>query len=98
MLFAVIYTARDVSEASQKRSLHLFTNWQPPAGYEFKAHYALCDGSGGVAIAEAASTAALLEAHSPWMPFFEFQTIPVLEVEQAVPIFMKAYAWRDSVK
>jgi hypothetical protein len=46
-------------------------------------------------IAAAASTA-LLETHSPWMPFFEFQTIPVIEVEQAV--LMRAHAWRDSVK
>jgi hypothetical protein len=98
MLFAVTYTARDVSEASQKRSLHLFTNWQPPAGYEFKAHYALCDGRGGIAIAEATSTEALLEAHAPWAPFFDFQTIPVLEIDKAVPIFTKANAWRDSVK
>jgi uncharacterized protein DUF3303 len=41
MLFAVHYTARDVTEEKEKRSLNLFTNWKPPAGYEFKAHYAL---------------------------------------------------------
>jgi len=39
MLFAVHYTARDVTEEKEKRSLKLFTNWKPPAGYEFKAHY-----------------------------------------------------------
>jgi len=98
MLFAVMYTGRNVSEESQKRSLNLFMNWQPPAGYEFKAHYATCDGNGGVAIAEASSAAALLEAHAPWSPFFEFTTIPILDIQQAVPLFTKANAWRDSVK
>jgi hypothetical protein len=98
MLFMVQYTARDVTEETAKRSLSLFTNWKPPAGYEFKAHYSLADGSGGVAIVEVNSVAPLLEAHAPWAPFFEFHTVPVLEVEKAVPIFQRVNAWRDSVK
>ena len=98
MLFAVLYTARDVTEEKEKRSLSLFTNWKPPAGYEFKAHYTLADGTGGMAIVEANSGLALLEAHAPWGPFFEFRTVPVVEVDKAVPIFQKVNAWRDSVK
>jgi Protein of unknown function (DUF3303) len=97
MLFVVIYTAREVTEEKEKRSLTLFTSWKPPAGYEFKAHYALGDGTGGVAIVEASSAAVLLEAHAPWGPFFEFRTVPAVEVEKAVPIFQKVNAWRDSI-
>jgi hypothetical protein len=98
MLFAVTYTVRNATEETEKRSLNLFTQWKPPSGYEFKAHYALCDGRGGLVIAEAATTAALLEAHAPWAPFFEFQAVPILEIERAVPIFQKVNAWRDSVR
>jgi hypothetical protein len=98
MLFAVIYTARDVTEEKDKRSLKLFTNWKPPAGYEFKAHYALADGSGGVALVEAGSAAALLEAHAPWGPFFDFRSVPAVEIDTAVPVFQRVNAWRDSVK
>ena len=98
MLFAVHYTARDVTEEKEKRSLKLFTSWKPPAGYEFKAHYSLADGSGGLAIVEANSPAALLEAHAPWGPFFEFRTVPAVEIDKAVPIFQRVKAWRDSVK
>ena len=98
MLFAVSYTARDSTEEKEKRSLNLFTNWKPPAGDEFKAHYSLADGSGGLAIVEASSPAALLEAHAPWGPFFESRTVPVVEVDKAVPIFQRVNAWRDSVK
>jgi hypothetical protein len=98
MLFAVLYTARNVTEEKDKRSLNLFTNWKPPAGYEFKAHYALADGTGGLAIAEANSPEALLEAHAPWGPFFEFRTVPLVEIDKAVPIFQRINAWRDSVK
>jgi Protein of unknown function (DUF3303) len=98
MLFAVRYTVRNATEENQKRSLNLFTQWQPPPGYEFKAHYALCDGRGGLVIAEASSAAALLEAHAPWAPFFDFETTPILEIESAVPIFQKVNAWRDSIR
>ena len=98
MLFAVLYSARDVTEEKEKRSLSLYSNWKPPAGYEFKAHYALADGTGGVAIVEANSTEALLEAHTPWGPFFEFRAVPAVEIDKAIPIFQKVNAWRDSVK
>jgi hypothetical protein len=49
-------------------------------------------------IAEVSTTAALLEAYAPWAPFFDFKTIPILEIESAVPIFQKVNAWRDSIK
>ncbi len=97
MLFFLLYTARDVTEKKEKRSLDLFTNWKPPAGYEFKSHYAMADGTGGCAIVEATSAEAILEAHAPWGPFFEFRTVPVVEIDKAVPIFQRTNAWRDSV-
>ena len=98
MLFALTYVARNVTEETEKRSLSLFTNWRPPAGYEFKSHYAFGDGSGGVAIVEASSSAAILEAHGPWGPFFEFKIIPIVEIEKAVPVFQRVQAWRESIE
>jgi hypothetical protein len=99
VLIAVIYTSRpNATEEMAKRSLSLFTKWQLPAGFEFKAHHAFADGTGGVAIAEAASAAALLEATSVYQPFFEFKTVPVVEISAAVPIFQKVNAWRDSIR
>ena len=99
MLFAAIYTVRgDVSEEKQKRSLQLFTNWTPPAGFEFKAHYALADGSGGIAIVETNSAAAHLEAVAPFGVFFDFKIIPILDIGEAVPILARVNAWRDSVR
>jgi hypothetical protein len=98
MLFAMTYRAREVTEEKEKRSLSLFTNWKPPAGYEFKSHYALADGTGGLGIIEAASAAAILEAHSPWGPFFEFKIVPIIEIEKAVPVFQRVQSWRDSIK
>jgi len=95
MLFAAIYTTTNTTEEAQQRSLELFTSWQPPV--DFKAHYARADGAGGIAIFEADDAAVVLEAIAPFTSFFDFETVPVLEIEQAVPIFAQAQAWRASV-
>ena len=94
MLFGLVYTPRDPSEASTKRSLQLFTNWQPPV--EFKGHWAL-GGGGGIAVIETDSAAAVVEAIAPFTPFFDFKVEPAVSIEEAVPVFMKTNAWRDSV-
>ncbi|MGQ0735833.1 MAG: DUF3303 domain-containing protein [Acidobacteriota bacterium] len=99
MLFALSFTPRPgSSEERDKRTLKLFTNWQPPAGYEFKAFYDYADGDGGIAIVEASSPEVMLEAHAPWATFFEFRIRPIVETEKAVAIFQKVNAWRDSIK
>ena len=97
MLFAVTYTGKHDSEEMEKRSLNLFKNWTPPAGFEFKAHYAFADASGGVAIVEVGSPEALLEACAPYQAFNDFEAIPIVEVSAAMPIYDKTNAWRDSV-
>jgi hypothetical protein len=95
MLFAAIYRPRQPTEESEKRSLALFTNWQPP--FEFKAHWARADGDGGIAILEADDAAVVLEGIVPYIPFFEFELSPLVDIMDAVPIFMKTNAWRDSI-
>ncbi|MCH7577488.1 MAG: DUF3303 family protein [Chloroflexi bacterium] len=97
MLFAIIYTAKDVSEDKEKRSLKMFGSWQRPAGYEEKAQYAMADGSGGIAIVEISSSAVLAEAMAPWGPYFDFKVVPIVEIADAVPMLQRVYAWRDSV-
>jgi hypothetical protein len=98
MLFALTYTPRDgASEERDKRTLKLFTNWQAPAGFEFKGFYDYADGNGGVAIVECSSAELMLEATAPWSAFFEFTFRPLVPVEKSTPIFQKANAWRDSI-
>lgn len=99
MLFAITFTPRPgTTEERDKRTITLFTNWQPPAGYEFKGLYDFADGNGGMGIVEASSAEVLLEAHAVWTTFFEFSVRPIVEAQQAVAIFQKAHAWRDSIR
>jgi len=99
MLFAIIYRNRsDWSEEKQNRVLKVFGNWKPPAGLEFKSHYDFANDGGGVLIAEASSAAALLEATLPFTPYFEFETIPIVEISESVAIGQRALAWRNSIR
>jgi hypothetical protein len=99
MLFAITFTPRPGwSEQVEKRTLSVFTNWQPPKGYEFKALYDYADGDGGLAIVEAATAEAIYEAHAVFGAFFQFGVRPIVPADAAVPILQKAAAWRDSVR
>ncbi|HYU79780.1 MAG TPA: DUF3303 family protein [Vicinamibacterales bacterium] len=99
MLFAVSFTPRSGgSEERDKRTLNLFTQWKPPAGYEFKAFYDYADGDGGIAIVDASSAEVMLEAHAPWATFFLFTIRPIVDVEKSTPILQKSNAWRDSIR
>lgn len=99
MLFAATYTFRaSASEATSKRLNRLFGSWQPPKGYEIKAHYAFADASGGLTLVESGSEAAIYEALIPWVPFVEFRVHPLVEIEKSYPIATAAIAWRESIK
>jgi hypothetical protein len=99
MLFAVNWVQRGgATEERDKRTLKLFTNWKPPAGFDFKGFYNYADGGGGVAIVEAVSAEVMLETFAPWALFFEFTMRPIVPTEKSTPIFEKAFAWRDSVR
>ena len=96
MLFAAIYTPRESwTEEAQKRSLALFSNWQPP--FEFKANYSRSDGRGGIAIIESDDAAAVLEGVSTFTPFFDFELTPIVDIESAVPVFSRVNEWRDAI-
>ena len=99
MLFVVVYKPRENwSEELQQRTLQLFTQWQPPAGLEFKAHYAHADGSGGVAVVAVSDAAALVEGIEPFSASFAFDATPVVEMAEAVPLMQRAQAWRASTR
>ena len=99
MTFAVTWVPTSgITEDRDKRTLKLFTNWAPPAGFEFKAFYDYADANGGIAIVETSSAEAILEALAPWATFFVFQVRPLVATDKSTPIFQKGIAWRDSVR
>ena len=97
MLFVVNYIQKHDTEETERRNQDVFKNWTPPAGLEFKAHYAFADGLGGTAIVETNSAATLYEAILPFHVFSEFDVHPVIDISEAVPIGDRVMNWRDSV-
>lgn len=98
MLFAIEWVPRgEPSEDQEEKLLARFTKWEPPEGVVFQGFYDYADGDGGLAIADASSAEALLEAIAPWTGFMSFSMRPLVPSDKSVPIMEKAYAWRDSV-
>ena len=99
MLFSILWTNRaGATEETEKRTLQLFRNWQPPAGLEFKGFYDYADGNGGLAIVEANSAEAILEATAPWAMAFNFTARPIVPSEQSSAIVERVIGWRDSIR
>jgi hypothetical protein len=97
MLFHVTWQFTDTTEEGTRRSLEVFSRWQPPAGAEFQGFYGFADGSGGVAIIEADSAASLARTVAPWTPWLAFDVTPIVPVEESSAIAGEAMAFRDSV-
>jgi len=97
MLFHVTWDFVDTSEEGSRRSLAVFSKWQPPAGAEFKGFYGFADGSGGVALIEADSAATLARTTAPWSPWLSFTVTPIVPIEESTAIGGEAVAFRDSV-
>ena len=97
MLFHVTWDFIDTSEEGERRSLEVFSKWQPPAGAEFKGFYQFADSSGGVAIVEVDSAATLTRTTAPWTPWLHFTVTPIVPIEEATTISGEAMRFRDSV-
>ncbi len=97
MLFHVLWEFVDTTEDGERRSLEVFSQWQPPEGAEFRGFYGFTDGTGGVAIIEADSAATLARTAFPWTPWLRFTSTPILPIEESTQIAGEAVAFRDSV-
>lgn len=97
MLFHVTWQFIDTSEDGERRSLSVFSQWQPPAGAEFHGFYGFADGTGGVAIIEVDSAATLARTVDLWTPWLAFETTPILPIEEASAIAAEGVAFRDSI-
>jgi Domain of unknown function (DUF3303) len=92
MEFMITYTIND-----PRVSLPRFLKWAPPEGYEVKGHYTAADGRGFLLV-EAESALALVEASSAFSDELDFDIVPVVPIEEAVPVLLKVHAWIDSTE
>jgi hypothetical protein len=96
MLFHVTWEFIDSSEDGIRRSLAVFSGWEPPAGAEFKGFYGFANGGGGVALIEADSAATLARTTATWTPWLRFTATPIVPIEESAAIAGEAVAYRDA--
>ena len=97
MLFHVTWEFVDSSEEGERRSLDVFSNWQPPAGAEFRGFYGFADNSGGIAIIEVDSLATLAKTTAPFVPWLRFAATPIMPIEELAAAGAEAIAFRESI-
>ena len=99
MLFHVMWEFVDTTEEGQRRSLSVFSGWEPPAGADFsRGFFGFSDGTGGVALVEVDSAATLSRTIDTWTPWLRFTVTPIVPIEEASAIANEAVAFRDSVE
>ena len=96
MLFMMMWEFIDTSEAGERQSLATFSRWQPPEGTDFQAFYGFADNSGGFAIIEADTAAALATATAPFLPWLKFTAKPILPIEEAAAISAAGIEFREA--
>jgi len=97
VLFHVAWEFVDTSEDGLRRSLAVFSNWQPPEGAQFQGFYGFADGTGGAAIVEVDTVTTLDRTVAPWLPWLRFTIKPILSIEESSQLAGEAIAFRDSV-
>ena len=96
MLFMVTWEFSDTTEEGEKRSLDVFSRWQPPEGADFQAFYGFADNSGGVALVEVDSAATLARATAPFNPWLRFTAKAILPIQESAAIAGEGIAYRES--
>ena len=85
------------NEESLRRNLQVFSKWTPPSDITFHQFVGRLDGEGGFAVVECDNVKSLMDGPSKFSPWFEFNTIPVADIQDTVPSGQEGIDFRDSI-
>ncbi len=96
MLFFVTHRYKSgFTHEDQKAMLKIWENFQPPAGFETKMHTFAPDGR-MFGFIESESIEAVYEVCTLWAGvFIDYEVVPVIDVEDSLPLMRKAIATRE---
>ena len=97
MLFhTTISPKAGVTHEDAKKSLEMWLRWKQPEGFEIKSFWLAPDGRGFL-IVEAETAESAYEATGPWVNVnLDYDIVPIIEIEKAVPLMEKAIAFREA--
>jgi hypothetical protein len=84
-------------EAAMKRALAMFSEWSAPEGVTRHQFLARLDAGGGYAVVETDDPKLVGEGPARFVPWFDFEVVPVVDLADALPVAEKAIAFRESV-
>jgi Protein of unknown function (DUF3303) len=96
MKYVVSWTDRAVSVEESKKLLAAFAAWKPAAA-NILQFVARIDNGGGWSIVETDDPANLLRDTTKFSPWLDFTIYPVIDVQDAVPVFNEAVEFIESV-
>lgn len=85
------------NEEGVRRSLELFSKWQPPSGTTFHQFVGRVDGEGGFAIVETDNPTELLTETLKFAPFNVFNVYPVVDMDDWAQAAQGGIDFRSSV-
>ena len=80
-----------------KRSLAVFSKWQPDPSVTFHQFVQRADGRGGYAVVETENGAALLRDAMTFGIWFDFKAEPVIDILDAIVVNQQVVDFIDSV-
>ena len=82
---------------SAKRSLELFSKWEPPAGVMFHQFVGRLDGEGAFAVVETDNPTDILDASAKFNPLKVFNVHPVIDMAEWAQKLQEGVEFRDSI-
>lgn len=102
MKFMIEYSVRtaglshDQNFANQEALLNAFGKWQPEEGLTVHAFVSRLDSDSGYVLVEADDAAVVASFVSKYIYWNDVEVIPVVNVEEIVPINTESLAWARS--
>jgi Protein of unknown function (DUF3303) len=85
------------NEATAARILEVASKWAPASGTTIHQWVLRVDGQGGFAIQDSDDLSSLTLSLAKLAPYIEIEVIPVLDYDEALPLFTEAVEFRNSV-
>jgi hypothetical protein len=79
--------------ANREAILRTFAEWSPPAGITIHAFVVKMEAQAGYILVEFDDPAVMTLFAAQFMPWNDVRIVPVMDVEQVVPLYNQAFGW-----
>jgi hypothetical protein len=88
----------NASPERQREVLRVFSQWQPPEGFNLKWLYFSADRTRSFGLVEVDDAGLLLQVAATFGDYVDFEWVPILPAQEGAAITAQANTWVDQVK